>query len=282
MLYKEFMLSERYPDASLTAYVCDQIPADSGISADCPCAPRPAVIVCPGGGYGYLSEREAEPIVRRFFGMGMNTYLLEYSINENAKNYAPLIEAALAIKLVRERAAEDNTDPHKVYIIGFSAGGHLAASSGILWNIPEVRKAVGVTDGSAPEGINRPDGMILSYPVITGGEYTHKGTIQRASGHVELTEEDVERFSLERHVDSTTSPAFIWHTFSDTCVPVENSLLLMQAMAKHKVPFEAHIFPEGPHGLSLCNKETWVEKEAMLVPHAETWSELAIKWIKDF
>lgn len=281
MFYKEFTLSERYPDASLTAYVCDRIPEDSGISADCPCAPRPAVIVCPGGGYGFLSGREAEPIVRRFLGMGMNAYLLKYSINENAKNYAPLIEAALAIKFVRERAAEDNTDPDKVYIIGFSAGGNVAASAGILWNIPEVREAIGVADGSVPEGINRPNGMILAYPVITGGEYTHRGTIQRASGHSELTEEDVERFSLERHVDSTTSPAFIWHTFSDTCVPVENSLLLMQAMAKHKVPFEAHIFPEGPHGLSLCNKETWIERDTMLVPHAEIWSELAIKWIKE-
>ncbi len=273
MLYQQFKLSEKYPDASLTAYVCDLAPKVD---------PRPAIIVCPGGGYGMLSPREAEPIVRRFFGEGFNMYLLTYSVGNNAKDFAPLIEAALAVKMVRERAAEDNTDPKKIYILGFSAGGHLAASAGTLWNIPEVRDAVGVEDGTSPEGINRPDGMILCYPVITAGKFTHMGSAQRVSGHDVLTQEDIATFSLEQRVDQTTAPAFIWHTFSDATVPVQNSLMLMSALAAANVPFEAHIFPEGPHGLALCNKETWEETDALNVPHAECWAELAVKWIKDF
>lgn len=272
MFYKKFSLSNEYPDASLTAYVCDKSPFTK---------PRPAVVVCPGGGYEILSPREAEPVVRRFFGEGFNVYLLEYSIKENAKNYAPLIEAAMAIKLVRERAEEDNTDPKKVFILGFSAGGHLAASAGTLWNIKPVRDALGITSGECPEGINRPDGTVLCYPVITVGEFTHKGTAHRVSGHEVLTEEDIAAFSLEKNVDATTAPAFIWHTVSDASVPVQNTLMYISALAQAHVSFEAHIFPEGPHGLSLCNEQTCEGQERLLAPHNEVWAELAVKWIKE-
>ncbi len=273
MFSKEFLLSEQYPDASLTAFVCGQT---------LKIEPRPAIIICPGGGYRKLVEHEKEPIVKFFLAKGFNAYLLKYSINEAAVNYAPLIEAALAIKLVRERAQADNTDPHKIYILGFSSGGHLAASAGTLWNIKEVRDAVGVTDGSAQEGINRPDGMILSYPVITGEKCGHKPSFQVLSGHEDVTQEDIDRFSLEKHVDSTTPPAFIWHTFADQGVLVENTLLFINAMAAAKVPFEAHIFPTGIHGISLCTKETANGNPDKIVPHAECWSELAVKWVLDF
>ncbi len=279
MLYQKFYLSDKYPNVTLTAYVCDPEPKVS---------PRTAVIVCPGGGYGFVSPREAEPIVRRFFGEGFNVYLLDYSVGSEAKDYAPLIQASLAVKLVRQRAEEDNTNPQKIYIMGFSAGGHLAASTGIFWNLPVVRDAVGISSGECPEGINRPDGMILCYPVITTGEFTHKGTALLVNGHnvyeslSDLTPEEAKRFSLECHVDSTTPPAFIWHTFTDASVPVQNSLLLMDAMAKAKVPFEAHIFPEGAHGLALCTKETWEGQDKNVVPHCECWASLAVKWLKDF
>ena len=271
MFYKKFELTEKYPAATLTAYVC---------AANPQVAPRPAVIICPGGGYSFVSPREAEPVVRKFFGAGMNAYLLRYTTKEDSANYAPLIQAALAIKLVRERAAEDNTDPNKIFIVGFSAGGHLAATAGIYWNIPEVRDAIGVSTGDAPEGINRPDGMVLCYPVIVGNdEYTHLGTRNNFCGTNEPTEAEKERFSMDLHVDATTPPAFIWHTFTDPHVPVENSLALMNAMAKQEIPFEAHIYPHGIHGLSLCNAEVSEGREDRLEPHAEGWIDLAIKWI---
>ena len=190
MLYQTFSLGDEYPEASLTAYVCD---------TQMPSAPRPALVVCPGGGYAGLSPREGEPIVRRFLAEGFNVFLLTYSVGEKAGNYAPLIEAARSVKLIRQRAAEDNTDPKKVFIMGFSAGAHLSASAGTLWNIPEVRDAVGVTSGEFEEGINRPDGMVLCYPVISGGEYTHEGSLllfngrDRSEGIGALTEKEIEK-----------------------------------------------------------------------------------------
>ena len=272
MLHQKFKLSDEYPEAVLTSYVCEQ---------DIEASPRPAVVICPGGGYSIVSPREAEPIARRFFGEGINTYVLNYSVGERAKDNAPLIQVALAIKMVRERAVLDNTDPHKIFVMGFSAGGHLAASAGIFWNSPIVRDAIGVSAGNVPEGINRPEGMILCYPVITAGKYANVGTIRRVSGHQELTEDDIEKFSLERHIDSTTPPAFIWHTVTDKTVPVQNSLLLASALAEAGISFEAHIFPNGPHGLALCNEQTSKGRPEFELPKVEIWSELAVKWIKE-
>ena len=272
MIYETITLSEKYPDATLTLYVCDNPP-------ELKMPPRPAVIVCPGGGYRSLSDREAEPIVRKYFGMSMNVYLLRYSLKEKAANFAPLIEAALAIKYVRDHAEEHNTDAEQVYILGFSAGGHLAASSGTLWNHPVVRDAVGVSDGSAPEGINRPNGMILAYPVITMGGSAHSGTRTNVCGSEDPDEETRKQFSLELHVDETTPPVFIWHTVTDQVVNIKNAVLFINALTEAGVLYEAHIYPKGPHGLALCNKETWVEKEDFMAPEAEDWIEKSADWI---
>lgn len=275
MIYETVQLWDKHPEATLTSYVVSNTP-------ELKLTPRRTVIVCPGGGYHFLSDREAEPIVMQFLQAGFNAFLLRYSIEPNAGGFAPLIEAAKAIKYVRENAERYNTDPDKIFIAGFSAGGHLACSAGTLWNIPEVRDAVGVTAGEAPEGINRPNGMILSYPVITGGDKAHKRSIKNVAGHEELTEEDIATFSLERRVDATTAPAFIWHTFTDTVVPVENSLMFASALTAHKVPFELHIYPEGPHGLALCNEFTRAGRDTTIYPHNEGWVDLAIRWVKDF
>lgn len=271
MLHETFLLSDRYDDATLTTYVSDDPP-------DLKMGLRPAMIVCPGGGYSMLSNREAEPIVKEFLAAGLNVFLLRYSVKEKAANYAPLIQASLAIKHVRENAEKYRIDPNRVFIVGFSAGGHLAASSGILWNIPEVREAL----GDAPEGINKPTGMVLSYPVITGYEFAHRGSINNLCGKKDNTDEEIRRFSLEYHVDETTSPAFIWHTFDDKVVPIQNSLLLADALTRAHVPFELHIFPKGPHGLALCTTETWSQNPAMIMPNCAEWIKLAVTWIRSF
>lgn len=271
MLHKTLTLSAKYPNATLTTYVSYDPPELS-------MPPRPAIVVCPGGGYSMLSDREAEPVVKEFLAAGLNAFLLRYSVGEDAANYAPLIQASLAIKHIREHAEEYNIDPARVFIVGFSAGGHLAASSGILWNIPEVRAAL----GDAPEGINKPTGMILSYPVITGFEHAHRGSINRLCGKTDNTEEEIRRFSLECHVDETTSPAFIWHTFDDQVVPIRNSLLLADAMTSAHVPFELHIFPQGRHGLSLCTKQTWSGNPTFNRPNCAVWVSLAVTWIRSF
>lgn len=125
------------PEVSLYAYVHDE-----------KSEPRPAVIVCPGGSYRYHAPREAEPVANFYYDNGMNAFLLRYSVSDKAADYAPLIEASMAVKHIRENAEKYNVNPDKIVVCGFSAGGHLAGSAGILWNIPEVRDAIGVTDGS--------------------------------------------------------------------------------------------------------------------------------------
>ena len=257
------------PECSLTAFTHD----DGKI--------RPAVIVCPSGSYRYHAPREAEPIAVFYHNAGFNTFLLRYSVASKASDYAPLIEAAMTIKHIRENADKYGVDPKKIVICGFSAGGHLAGSAGILWNIPEVRDAIGVTDGSAPEGINRPDGIILCYAVITAGEYTHRKSIYNIAGREDYDEHDVERFSLELHVDENTPPMFIWHTLGDKGVHIKNPLQLIDAYVEKGVSFEAHIFPNGPHGMALCDATTFDGKPDLLSEHVGKWTELSIEWINE-
>jgi len=240
-------------------------------------SPRRAVVVCPGGGYSMTSDREAEPIATQFLAAGFATFVLRYTCKEGAQNFAPLKQVALAIKHVRDNAARYNVDPDYVFTCGFSAGGHLAASAGILWDRPEVRALMGDT----PDGYWRPTGMILAYPVITGGDQAHKGSFYKLTGTTEPTDEQLDVYSLEKHVTATTPPAFIWHTAADNAVPIYNSLYLATAYADAKVPFELHVFPEGVHGLSLANEQTACGKAAMLIPHVQCWMELAIRWAQE-
>ena len=284
MIYKTIAISPNYPGATLTTYVADNSP-------EFPRPPRKAIVVCPGGGYHFLSEREAEPFCRTFLGEGINAFLLRYTVgmkgsgtpeNPGASDYAPLIEAALAIRHIREHAEEYNVDPNQIFIIGFSAGGHLAASTGILWREDAVQRALGASS-EAPTEIGKPNGMLLSYPVITAGEFAHKGSFHHLCNTKTPTEEEYDRFSLEKHVDETSAPFFLWHTFKDNIVPIENALLLAEAYTKKKLPFELHIYPEGVHGLALANDETdKIGSTTLVVPHVQSWVSLAVKWIKDF
>ena len=283
MLHKTIALSEQYPGATLTTYVSDD-------PAELKMPPRKAIVVCPGGGYHFLSAREAEPFVKKFLGVGLNAFLLRYTVgmkgehgegHPGAADYAPLIEAALAIRHIRENAKEYNVDPDQIFIIGFSAGGHLAASTGILWKEDAVQKALGAS-ADAPTEIGKPNGMILSYPVITAGPHAHKGSFHRLCNTTTPTDEELDRFSLEKHVDETSAPFFLWHTFTDKTVPIQNALLLAAAYTEKKLPFELHIYPEGVHGLALANEDTMAKNPVLVVPHAQSWIDLAIRWIKDF
>lgn len=239
--------------------------------------PRRAVIVCPGGGYRMLSDREAEPIALQYLAAGFATFILRYGVEENAANWRPLKQIALAMRYVRENAEKYNVNPDYVFTCGGSAGGHLAASLGILWNSPVLDE---VAEGAARD-IVRPTGMILSYPVITTGEWTHPGSTQRLCGAADPTDAQRAPFSLEKHVTDATSPAFIWHTFDDKVVPVQNSLMLADAMNRAGVPFEMHIFPAGPHGLALCNEQTAKGRPEQIRPNVEKWIELSIRWARD-
>ena len=227
----------------------------------------PAVVICPGGGYGFVSEREAEPVGRPNFAAGYHVFILTYSIGERAKDFEPLKQAAATIAHVRAHAQDWRVEADHIAICGFSAGGHLAASSGTLYNTPEFQAAWGRNDHI------RPDAMILSYPVITSDEYTHTGSIENVSGSP-IGSEKYCFFGLDKHVDADTPPAFLWHTANDELVPVENSLRMAAQLSKYKVPFEMHIFPDGEHGLSVCTDEVGTP-----YPYVGRWVDLSIIWL---
>lgn len=232
---------------------------------------RPSIIICPGGGYEFLSDREAEPIALRFMSFGYNAFVLRYSIRPE-KHPHPLLEAAAAAAIIRKRAKEFNADTDQIAICGFSAGGHVAASLGVFWNADFVSKALETDNNQF-----KPNAMILSYPVISSGEFAHRGSFDNLVG-TDADQSLLDKVSLEKQVHDLVPPAFIWHTFNDDCVPVENTLMFAAALRKHKVPFELHIYPEGFHGLSLCEYETSQFKE-LENPHAGTWISLCREWM---
>ena len=235
---------------------------------------RASVLICPGGGYHFVSDREAEPVAMRFLSAGFHVFILRYRVAP-AKHPKPLLDVSRAMWLIRENAVKWHLDPERIAVCGFSAGGHLAASLGVFWEKSYIREAMGM-----PEGINRPSALILGYPVITSGEYAHKGSFVELLGK-DASEEQWKEMSLELQVNAQTPPCFLWHTFRDQAVPVENSLYFAQALRQQGIPFELHIFPEGPHGLSLCDEETAGRNTAMINLHAARWVPLCIEWLKD-
>ena len=235
---------------------------------------RPAVIICPGGGYDYCSDREGIPVAMRFAGYGVQAFVLWYT----CKTPFPtdLLELAAAVAYVRTHAAEYEVDPERIAVIGFSAGAHLACSLAVYWNQPLLNALPG------ERAAYRPNAQILCYPVISAGECAHRGSIANLIGEAAAQAWDnpaADRVSLEKQVSAETPPCFLWHTSDDNCVPVENSLRYLSALAAQGIPFESHIYPHGAHGLSLC-----VETTAMgawhLNPVCEPWFSACIAWIR--
>lgn len=247
-------------DAKLVTYIPD-------MSVDS-IPPRDAVVICPGGGYHFLSEREAEPIALEFAARGICAFVLYYSVSPAIYPQA-VCEAAEAVKIVRDNAKKWNINPNKIAICGFSAGGHLAASLGVFYHTRDVLENLNCTEDEV-----KPNAMILSYPVISSGEKAHRGSFTNLLG--ERYDELLEYTSLENRVTEKAPPAFIWHTITDTVVPVENSIYMFTALKNAGVNAEMHIFPNGAHGLSLANEIVGSPN-----PRAECWLSMAIDYIKN-
>lgn len=256
------------PRVTLTSYI-------HGDHPDLRMPRRPAVIVFPGGGLAYLSEREAEPAALEFFARGANVFVLRYSIGDFGHYPLPLLDASLAFTYVRRHAAEFNIDPHRLHALGFSAGGYIAAMLGVRWHEPFIREELDISYGE-----NRPDGLILAYPVITAGEFAHRGTIDISLGD-DISDEELDEHSLELLVSEKTPPTFLWHTADDGAVPVENSLLFAQALSISHVPFELHIYPTGAHGMSLATRETSCGSRGLESARIAEWARLAAAWIEE-
>jgi len=237
-------------------------------------AKRPAVIICPGGAYAFVSEREGEAVAMRFLAAGFHAFILQYSIAP-ARFPTALIQLADAVRQVRANADDWKVADHQIYSMGFSAGGHLCGSLGTLWNHPVLETAFGKPAGEKPW---KPDGMLLCYPVITMDIFTHGGSRSNLLGETPSAEQ-LQLLSLEKQVNGDTVPTFLWHTQEDQAVPVENSLQFAAALRKAGVPFELHVYQKGPHGISLCDETTSYDAQQIVTDDAG-WIDLAIAWVK--
>lgn len=236
---------------------------------------RPVIVICPGGGYAMTSDREAEPIAMQYLARGYHAVILRYSVAP-ARYPLALLQLAKSVAYLREHAEEFHIDTDRIILQGFSAGGHLAASLGVFWKEKFISEAL-QTDSE----MVKPNSLILSYPVISSGKFAHKGSFECLLGEDCNDPEKVKKQSLEFQVTEDTPPTFLWHTVTDDTVPVENSLLFFEALRKHKVPVELHLYSAGGHGLSLANEETSYEGGGCIQPECQSWMELACTWIRN-
>ena len=255
------------PDTRLTTYILDAYEEqDPGLK-------RPLVLVCPGGAYRFTADREAEMIALQFNSMGYHSALLRYSCAPAVFPTA-LTEVAASIKMIKEQSENWHVDTEKIFVMGFSAGGHLAASYGVFWNRSFVAEAVGCSTEFLKIA-----GMILCYPVLTSKEeYTHLESIHNLLG--EDYEAKKEEMALENQVGPHTPPAFLWHTFADDAVPFQNSLFFVEAMGKAGVSAEYHLYPEGPHGLSLADESLVRPDGSGIQKECQSWMPLLKTWLR--
>lgn len=205
-----------------------------------------AVIICPGGAYRRLAiEHEGTATAQWLNGLGVSAFVLKYRLVEYG-HPAPLQDVLRAVRLVRTYASRWNTDPGRIGVLGFSAGGHLASTAGVLFDAPEGRT------GAELDGVSaRPDFLVLIYPVIvTDGPYAHKGSVSSLLGKSPPADL-IARLSTERQVTKDTPPTFLVHGGTDETVPPENSVLFYRALRKAGVPAEMHLYQTGPHGFGL-------------------------------
>lgn len=223
---------------------------------------RPMVLICPGGGYSFLSEREAEPVALKYLQRGYQVGVVYYSIAPYAYPQA-FLDLAGAICHVRRHADEYHIDPHKIAVCGFSAGGHLAASLCTMWHEDFLAQTMGVD-----AALLKPDMGLLCYPVISSGLYAHAGSFDVLAGSDTKLREFL---SLENHVSENTPPTYLWHTAPDTTVPVMNSLLYAEKLSKYGVTFEMHVYPRCNHGMSIAEKETASDWEGQIDHYIASW-----------
>lgn len=271
MLFETIHLKDIYPILDNSgADPLLEIMVQSKIRDD---APRPSVLICPGGGYEMTWIGEGEPVGYEFMTAGCNCFVLRYSVKPHIYPQA-ILEVACAVDYIVNGADRFGSDAGKTAIVGFSAGGHLAASYCTLRNQPEVLKYV-----AEPKPVQA---AILGYPVITADGPTHLGSFKSLSGHDELTPLDIERFSLEKHVDPEITPkTFIWTTSTDTAVNPANSLKYAMALGQNKIQYELHVFPEGSHGQSIGKFGIVERPDNPEKVHLSIWCDLAKRWLKN-
>lgn len=206
---------------------------------------RPAVLVLPGGGYEFCSDREADPVALSYSKAGFQTFVLRYSVNVNKKWPNPLNDYEQAMEYIKSKAQEWAVDVNKIAVIGFSAGGHLAGCA-------------------ATVAKNKPAAAILGYAVLSAST-------------TKLYNDEVD---VIKSVDKNTCPCFLFSSRTDETVPVSNSLKMMAALEENGVPFEAHIYSFGPHGFSVADK-TVNAHDIPMCSRVPNWVPDSVAWLNE-
>ena len=239
---------------------------------------RPLLLIFPGGGYEYRSEREALPIARALAPAGVHTAIVHYACYP-ALFPVSLLQTAEVMQYFRKEGAKHEVDSEEIFMIGFSAGGHLALSYALYCGREDFFKSY-LKDPVTTQT----EGLLLAYPVVTAGRYAHQGSIDHLLGPEGERRFPAEAVSLERQAAEAPSlpPLFLWHTFTDESVPVENSILLLNAYRKYhpELPCECHFYEKGVHGLALATAETDHGDGACIEPRAARWTEAAKDWLR--
>ena len=243
-----------HEEATLEGYLLD---CEISLGQD---TARPAVVVCPGGGYAYCSPREAEPVALRYAARGFHAFILRYSTGWDAADFSPLAEVSWVIGHLRENADAWHIDPNKIAVCGFSAGGHLALASGLL-------------------GENKPNAMILGYPAVNIPNYPGVNfMLQLLTGRKDVTDADAAYFSLENHITENSPPVFLAATAEDI-LTAYGALPVAQKYSKLGLGYELHIFQHGPHGYALADETSADGSSQYLNPAFAQWHELSIRWL---
>jgi len=244
------------------------IPTITPYSPDPANATGAAMVICPGGAYEHLAPHEGKDYALWLNQHGITCFVLKYRLGLNGYHHpAMLQDAARAVRLVRAKAVDWKIDPKRVGIMGSSAGGHLASTLLTHFDSGDATAADLVERQSS-----RPDIGILCYPVITMGEYAHQVSKKNLLG-TNPAPELVQLLSNELQVTTNTPPCFIWTTFEDKTVPMENSLLFVEALRKNHVPFDLHVYEKGGHGMGLAAKPPFT--------HPHPWAGDCLFWLKE-
>lgn len=253
----EYIKDDRVYNVQVPTLTYFPAPADKAVGT--------AAIVCPGGGYVRLAvTNEGNGMAKWLNSLGVSVFVLKYRLREYG-HPAPLRDVLRAVRLVRSRAAEFGVDPHRIGVMGASAGGHLTACAGTLYDHPDGKTGAALDAVSA-----RPDFLVMQYPVIyMDNPAMHRGSREALLGP-NPTPELLALLSVERHVTKDTPPAFLVATQEDTSVPLENSIAFYTALRKAGVPAELHLYEKGPHGFGMRQG---------LGPTSE-WPQRAAEWMR--
>lgn len=269
------MLCQRYdltPDGRvyMDCYIQDWTPVKPFLPT------RPAVLICPGGAYVMISQREGEPVALAFAARGFNAFVLNYSIGFYARYPNPLLDAATAMMHIRKNASKWHIDPNKIAIAGFSAGGHVAACLSTMAGREDVLAALDITDAA----LIRPNATILGYAVTTVDEHAMEGLLLYLAGDRKISEIEHDASSAN-FVDEHTPPAFVFGFYNDLLVPLEHSMIYCNALAAKDIPFELHLFAQGEHGCAMGDYAAAMGEAGLYDPSVALWMDLCVNWLEN-